>query len=157
MLSMLPGTMTLVADQRGALQRLHLRELRGQRLHGVFSVLMPVTVLICAIWLVTWALSIGLSGSWFCICATSSFRKVSALTVEFAALEAAGVELTMTSGVDVAALTLMASFLQVVSQLPSWMVLSSSVLAVFMTSRLFWYEREAEIMLTISSTALTLL
>ena len=117
---------------------------------------MPVTVLICAIWLVTSALSIGLSGSWFCICATSSFRKVSALTVWLDALEAAGVELTMTSGVDAAALTLMASFLQV-SQLPSWMVLSSSVFAVFMTSRLFWYEREAEIMLTISSTALTLL
>ena len=35
---------------------------------------MPVTVLICAIWLVTWALSIGLSGSWFCICVTSSLR-----------------------------------------------------------------------------------
>ena len=34
---------------------------------------------------------------------------------------------------------------------------SSSDFAVFMTSRLFWYERDAEIMLTISSTALTLL
>ena len=31
----------------------------------------------------------------------------------------------------------------------------SSDLAVFMTSMLFWYEREAEIMLTISSTAFT--
>jgi hypothetical protein len=30
-------------------------------------------------------------------------------------------------------------------------------LAVFITSMLFWYEREAEIMFTISSTALTLL
>ena len=40
---------------------------------------------------------------------------------------------------------------------PSWIVLSSSDLAVFITSRLFWYERDAEIMLTISSTALTLL
>ena len=35
----------------------------------------PCTVLICAIWLVTWAESIGLSGSWLDICATSSFRK----------------------------------------------------------------------------------
>ncbi len=40
---------------------------------------------------------------------------------------------------------------------PSCKVLSSSVLAVFMTSMLFWYEREAEIMFTISSTAFTLL
>ncbi|MNW20424.1 hypothetical protein D3C71_2208190 [compost metagenome] len=39
---------------------------------------------------------------------------------------------------------------------PICRVLRSSVLAVFMTSTLFWYEREAEIMLTISSTALTL-
>ena len=36
---------------------------------------MPLTVLICAICEVTCALSIGLSGSWFCICVTSSFRK----------------------------------------------------------------------------------
>src|SRR5690606_36495524 len=36
-------------------------------------------------------------------------------------------------------------------------VLSISWWAVFMTSTLFWYEREAEIMLTISSTTLTLL
>ena len=35
----------------------------------------PCTVLICAIWLVTCAESIGLSGSWLDICATSSFRK----------------------------------------------------------------------------------
>src|SRR5206468_5812068 len=40
---------------------------------------------------------------------------------------------------------------------PICKVLSSSVFAVFMTSTLFWYERDAEIMLTISSTALTLL
>ena len=39
------------------------------------SVLMPVTVLICAIWLVTCALSIGFIGSWFFICVTSSLRK----------------------------------------------------------------------------------
>src|SRR5690606_18146595 len=36
-------------------------------------------------------------------------------------------------------------------------VLSISCRAVFMTSTLFWYEREAEIMFTISSTTLTLL
>src|SRR5690606_40284182 len=36
---------------------------------------MPLTVLICATWLVICALSIGLSGSWFFICATSSFMK----------------------------------------------------------------------------------
>ena len=40
---------------------------------------------------------------------------------------------------------------------PSWIVFSRSVFAVFITSRLFWYDRDAEIMLTISSTALTLL
>ena len=39
---------------------------------------------------------------------------------------------------------------------PICRVLSSSDLAVFMTSTLFWYEREAEIMFTISSTAFTL-
>ncbi len=39
---------------------------------------------------------------------------------------------------------------------PICRVLRSSVLAVFMTSTLFWYEREAEIMFTISSTAFTL-
>ena len=36
---------------------------------------MPLTDWICAIWLVTCALSIGFKGSWFCICATSSLRK----------------------------------------------------------------------------------
>src|SRR5690606_254540 len=36
---------------------------------------MPLTVFSCASWVVTSALSIGLSGSWFCICATSSLRK----------------------------------------------------------------------------------
>ena len=46
----------------------------------VLSFSMPLTVLICAIWLVTCALSIGFSGSWFCICATSSFRKRSELS-----------------------------------------------------------------------------
>ena len=40
---------------------------------------------------------------------------------------------------------------------PSCSVFCSRVRAVFMTSTLFWYERDAEIMLTISSTALTLL
>ena len=51
---------------------------------------MPVTVLICAIWLVTWALSIGLSGSWFCICATSSLRKRSEVMVASAAARGGG-------------------------------------------------------------------
>ncbi len=118
---------------------------------------MPVTVLICAIWLVTWALSIGLSGSWFCICATSSLRKRSEVTVASFALAAAGVELTATSlVVDAGALTAMV-VLRGDQPWPSCSVFSSSDLAVFITSRLFWYEREAEIMLTISSTALTLL
>ena len=49
---------------------------------------MPLTVLICAIWLVTCALSIGFSGSWFCICATSSFRKRSALPASLAVARA---------------------------------------------------------------------
>ncbi len=47
----------------------------------VLSFSMPVTVLIWAIWLVTCALSIGLSGSWFCICVTSSLRKRSDASV----------------------------------------------------------------------------
>ena len=55
---------------------------------------MPVTVLICAIWLVTWALSIGLSGSWFFICATSSLRNRSEVMVGVGAAEAAGDEAT---------------------------------------------------------------
>src|SRR6266516_6426786 len=54
----------------------------------VFSFSMPLTVLICAIWLVTCALSIGLSGSWFCICATSSFKKRSELPAASAPEEA---------------------------------------------------------------------
>ncbi|MNT94829.1 hypothetical protein D3C72_2365920 [compost metagenome] len=36
---------------------------------------MPVTVLICAICEVIWALSSGFIGSWLFSCATSSFRK----------------------------------------------------------------------------------
>src|ERR1700719_1928706 len=43
----------------------------------LFRLLMPVTVLICAIWDVICELSTGLSGSWLLIWATSSFRKVS--------------------------------------------------------------------------------
>ena len=42
----------------------------------VFRLLMPVTVLICAIWVVSCELSTGLSGSWLFICATSRVRKV---------------------------------------------------------------------------------
>src|SRR5690606_10012072 len=44
-----------------------------------FSCSMPRTVLICASWLVTCALSSGLSGSWLRICATSSFRNRSSV------------------------------------------------------------------------------
>ena len=119
---------------------------------------MPVTVLICAIWLVTWALSIGLSGSWFCIWATSSFRKRSAVTVESLVLAAAGVERDGDVAGGRAGCGDGHGGPSVFDQLwPSWIVFSSSDLAVFITSRLFWYERDAEIMLTISSTALTLL
>src|SRR5438105_788928 len=60
----------------------------------LFSFWMPLTVLICAIWLVTCALSIGLSGSWFCICATRSFRKRSELPAASSATGTLGVELT---------------------------------------------------------------
>ncbi len=35
---------------------------------------MPLTVLICAIWVVICALSIGFSGSWLLSCATSNLR-----------------------------------------------------------------------------------
>ena len=46
---------------------------------------MPETVLICAIWLVIWALSIGFMGSWLLSCATNNFMNRSvcswALTV----------------------------------------------------------------------------
>ena len=55
----------------------------------VLSFSMPLTVLICAIWLVTWALSIGLRGSWFFICATSSLRNRSPVASWALAVEAA--------------------------------------------------------------------
>ena len=42
----------------------------------VLSCWMPETVLICAIWLVICALSMGFMGSWLLSCATSSFRKL---------------------------------------------------------------------------------
>jgi hypothetical protein len=41
------------------------------------SLLTPVTVDNWASWLVTWALSSGLSGSWFFICVTSSVMNLS--------------------------------------------------------------------------------
>ena len=81
MLSVLPGTITLWPTSEAPCSACISVNCDDSDCTVVFSVLMPVTVLICAIWLVTWALSIGLSGSWFFICATSSFRKVSALTV----------------------------------------------------------------------------
>ena len=120
---------------------------------------MPLTVLICAIWLVTWALSIGLSGSWFCIWATSSFRKRSDVAVASLVLAAAGVELPLKSlgGRKSGAADGHGGLPVCAQPWPSCSVFSSRLLAVFITSMLFWYEREAEIMLTISSTALTLL
>ena len=36
---------------------------------------MPDTVLICAVWLVNCALSMGFIGSWLLSCATNSFKK----------------------------------------------------------------------------------
>jgi hypothetical protein len=47
----------------------------------LFSLSIPPTVLICASWDVTCALSSGLSGSWFFICVTRSFRKRSCISV----------------------------------------------------------------------------
>ncbi|MNY76119.1 hypothetical protein D3C86_2155960 [compost metagenome] len=41
-----------------------------------FIVCRPLTVLICASCEVSWALSIGLSGSWLFSCVTSIFRKL---------------------------------------------------------------------------------
>ena len=52
---------------------------------------MPETVLIWAIWVVTWALSSGLSGSWFCICVTSNLRKRSDMSPAAAEVAAVGV------------------------------------------------------------------
>ena len=112
---------------------------------------MPVTVLICAICEVIWALSIGFIGSWLLSCATSSFRKRSC-----AALGSV-VELPFVEVVAAPASSALVSIgVMNMAYCPICRVLSSSVLAVFMTSTLFWYEREAEIMLTISSTAFTL-
>lgn len=51
----------------------------------VSSVDRLVTCWICAIWLVTWALSIGLSGSWLFIWATSSLRNRSCVSAAFLA------------------------------------------------------------------------
>jgi len=44
---------------------------------------MPSTVLIWASWEVIWALSIGLSGSWFFSCSVSSLRKLLWASVVF--------------------------------------------------------------------------
>ena len=127
---------------------------------------MPLTVLICAIWLVICALSIGLSGSWFCSCVASSFRKALALPTavlpdpselaDEVALPALVVALRAANGSVLATVLVMGAL--VGSQpWPSCRVLGNRLLAVFITSMLFWYEREAEIMSTISSTGLTLL
>ncbi len=106
---------------------------------------MPLTVLICAIWLVTCALSSGFSGSWLLICATSSLRKRSSLPAS----------LRVETVLD--AVAVQAQCRDRTHDWPICKVFINRLLAVFMTSRLFWYEREAEIMLTISSTVLTLL
>ena len=117
------------------------------------SVWMPVTVLICAICVVICALSRGFIGSWLFNCATSSLRKRSCMAAgSLVALAEAPV---LVVAVVPMGLRIMACFRRAVYW-PICRVLSSSVLAVFMTSTLFWYEREAEIMLTISSTAFTL-
>lgn len=123
---------------------------------------MPVTVLICAICEVICALSSGFIGSWLFICATSSLRKRSCSPVLLLALTLlvllVAVLAAVLAVVELMAVLMAVRFLKEGGRAywPICRVLSSSDLAVFMTSTLFWYEREAEIMLTISSTALTL-
>src|SRR5512137_1322966 len=79
--SRLPGTMTSRPTRLAPCSTCICMNCPDSACTVAFSFSMPLTVLICAIWLVTCALSIGLSGSWFCICATSSLRKRSALAV----------------------------------------------------------------------------
>ena len=90
---------------------------------------MPLTVLICAIWLVTCALSSGFIGSWFCICATSSLRKRSSLPASF---------LVTLAGCQPRLFSCSARAEIVPHDWPICSVFSSRLLAVFITSRLFW-------------------
>ena len=128
-----------------------------------FSCSIPRTVLICASWLVTCALSSGLSGSWLRICATSSFRKRSSVpaaeSVEAAVEDALeGALAPLAAAAEAAALEVsMVATRCILRHWPSCSVLASSCWVVFITSMLFWYERDAEIMFTISSMTLTLL
>ena len=122
-----------------------------------FSCWMPVTVLICAICDVIWALSRGFIGSWLFSCATSSFRNRScAAAGSVLGSEALVLPVVVPAVVWVGLMIMRISPGCRVLYWPICRVLRSSDLAVFMTSTLFWYEREAEIMLTISSTAFTL-
>ena len=100
---------------------------------------MPETVLICAIWLVTSALSSGFSGSWFCICATSSLRKRSALPASLAALAffAAAVAAAVPDTESIAVAMVCFRF-GCYQDWPICNVLSSRPRAVFITSMLFW-------------------
>ena len=111
---------------------------------------MPDTVLICAIWLVICALSIGFIGSWLLSCATSNCMKLAVcccalvepsvptvpelLLVLFAAV----VALLRAFAVLVLVTEATMVFVLVKTYWPNCRVLSSSVLAVFMTSTLFW-------------------
>mgnify|MGYP003388610783 CR=1 FL=1 len=91
-------------------------------------------------------------------CATSSFRKRSsetALLVLDAVLPVVVAELLALTAV-VLVMVCVCPVRGATAYWPSCKVLSNNDLAVFMTSTLFWYERDAEIMLTISSTVLTL-
>jgi hypothetical protein len=115
----------------------------------------------------------GFMGSWFFSCVTSSFRNRSPDSSLLVAIELASpLELAGVAGGEETAGTVLMGVLGQVQGLgqkvnrrwlgsdrhcPICKVLSNRLLAVFMTSTLFWYEREAEIMFTISSTALTLL
>src|SRR3989344_1463068 len=77
----------------------------------VLSFSMPVTVLIWAIWLVAWALSMGLSGSWFCICVTRSLRKRSCASAFYVDLLPVAAEVALLAAVLLVTAVLMISFL----------------------------------------------
>ena len=113
------------------------------------------TVEICAICEVICALSSGFIGSWLASCATSNLRKRSS---DRSAFVPAALVLVVALVLPLTAVVVVMVVFRAKCGVywPICSVLSSSDLAVFMTSTLFWYEREAEIMLTISSTVLTL-
>lgn len=117
---------------------------------------MPFTVLICASCEVICELSIGLSGSWFFNCATSSFMNVfcrSLPLVMASWLPEVVLEVLVVLPVE---LTVMfVSRWECAVYWPRVRALEAIVLVVLATSTLAWYERDAEIMLTISSTTST--